>query len=65
MYWNFIDNYSGDRYANIGEKVYDLNQLTLDQYCFTITTTPESDLKNVYLYTRHEECFEVSVNLAI
>lgn len=58
MYWNFIDNYSGDRYANIGEKVYDLNQLTLDQYYFTITTTPESDLKNVYLYTRHKECFE-------
>lgn len=60
MYWNFIDNYSGDRYVNVREKVYDLNQLTLDQYYFTITTTPESDLSNVYLYTRHEECFEVS-----
>lgn len=61
MTWDFIDDYSGDRFVNFGDKVFDMDQLKLDQHYFTVSTdNPNINLTDIHLYTLNKECIEVS-----
>lgn len=59
MTWDFIDDYTGDRFVKFQDKIFDMDKLKLDQHYFMVTTeNSEIDLNEVYIYSLNPECVE-------
>lgn len=60
--WNFIDEYSGERFVQFKDKIFDMEELNIDECFLTVSTeSPKVSLDNVFLYKLHRECDKVNV----
>ncbi|XP_076271924.1 heparan-alpha-glucosaminide N-acetyltransferase-like [Rhynchophorus ferrugineus] len=58
MTWDFIDDYSGERFVESDGRYFDMDQLKLDQHFLAINNSSTTIKNPVYLYTLNHDCVQ-------